>query len=362
MSQINLKDKIDLKGLKINEIIDCFSKYDVPAFRAKQVFQWINQKHVVNFELMTNLSKTFRSFLEENFIINVISINSKLISSDGTIKYMFELADRNKIETVLLPPLSVNKTEKWINNEIDLNRLTLCVSTQIGCPLKCKFCATGYMDFKRDLTTAEIVDQIIQAQIESGKKITNIVFMGMGEPLLNYEAVMSAIEILNDENGLAIPNKHITISTAGIIPKILQLADEKKKTKLAVSLNSLNNDIRSLLMPLNKKYPLSELIKSVQYYYKKTKIRPTFEYILFNKLNDNEADFKNIVKLSKTIPCKFNIINFHQSEFFDSDLEQSNSFDLFVTKLRKENVTVMVRNSSGKDISAACGQLAIKKN
>ena len=355
-------NKIDLKGLKVNEIIDCFAKYEIPAFRAKQLFQWINQKRVANFELMSNLSKTFRSFLEEKFIINENLITSKLISSDGTIKYMLELSDGNKIETVLLPPLSANKTDHRIDNETHLNRLTLCVSTQIGCPLQCKFCATGYMEFKRNLTTSEIIDQIIQAQIESDKKITNVVFMGMGEPLLNYDAVMSATEILNDESGLAIPNKHITISTSGIIPKIIQLADENKKAKLAISLHSLDNGVRSLLMPVNKKYPLPELIKSIKYYYKKTKIRPTFEYILFKRLNDSETDFKNIVKLAKNIPCKFNIIKFHESEFIGSDLKQSPSFDSFIAKLRNENVTVMVRNSSGKDISAACGQLAIKKS
>jgi 23S rRNA (adenine2503-C2)-methyltransferase len=354
--------KIDLKGLRIDEIADYFREYEMPAFRAKQVFQWINQKRLSNFGLMSNLSKTFRSFLEENFVISQILINYRLISSDGTVKYMFELIDGNKIETVLLPPLSVNKTEKWIDNERGLNRLTLCVSTQVGCPLQCKFCATGYMDLKRNLTVSEIVDQIIQAEIESGKKITNLVFMGMGEPLLNYDSVMSATEILNDVNGLAIPNKHITISTAGIIPKIIQMADENRKVKLAISLHSLDSDTRSLLMPINKKYPLPELIQSIKYYYKKTKRRPTFEYILFNKLTDSNADLKNIVKLAKTVPCKFNIIKFHESEFFDSELEQSNSFDLFVAKLSKENVTIMVRNSSGKDISAACGQLAIKKS
>ena len=355
-------DKINLKGLPVNRIIDYFNEYDVPAFRARQVFQWINQKRVANFELMSNLSKTFRSFLEEKFVIHENSISSVLTSSDGTIKYTFELSDGNKIETVLLPPLSVNKTEKWINDETDLNRLTLCVSTQIGCPLNCKFCATGYMDFKRNLTTSEILDQIIQTEKESGKKITNIVFMGMGEPLLNYDAVITAIEILSDVNGFAISNKHITISTAGIIPKIIQLADENKKTKLAVSLHSLDNNIRSLLMPVNKKYPLPELIESIKYYYKKTKKRVTLEYILFNRLTDSEADFKSIVKLSKTVPCKFNIIKFHESKFFDSELQQSNSFDSFITKLRNSNVTVMVRNSSGKDISAACGQLVIKKS
>jgi len=353
-------NKTDLKGLKINEIFYCFDKYEIPAFRAKQVFQWINQKSVTDFESMSNLSKTFRSFLDEKFFIKKNLIISKLISSDGTTKYMFELSDGNKIETVLLPPLSINKTEKWIDNEIGLNRLTLCVSTQIGCSLNCKFCATGYMECKRNLTTSEIIDQIIQTQIESNKKITNVVFMGMGEPLLNYDAVTSVAEILNDETGLAIPNKHITISTAGIIPKIIQLADENKKTKLAVSLHSLDNEVRSFLMPINKKYPLPELIKCIKYYYKQTKIRPTFEYILFNKLNDSETDIKNIVKLTKSVPCKFNIIKFHESEFIDSVLEQSSSFDSFIAKLRKENITVTVRNSSGKDISAACGQLAIK--
>ncbi len=351
---------INLKGLNIGEIAAHLKEYNIPSFRAKQLFQWIYQKNIDDFDSMTNLSKDLRIFLKEHFAINNIGIENKAISADGTIKYLFTLEDGSKIESVLLPPLSVNRMEEWTKEEMPLSRLTICVSTQVGCPLGCKFCATGYMHYKRNLSVFEIIDQILQAQRESGKKVTNIVFMGMGEPLLNYENLVKAIDIINHEAGLSLANKHITVSTAGIIPGIKRLADDNKKFRLAVSLHSLDDEIRSIIMPINNKYKLSELLESIKYYYRKTKIRPTFEIILFDGLNDKESDIKKIVKLSKGMPCKFNMIQSHESDIFTPDMKRSTGFKEFVNALRDENVTVMVRNSSGEDIAAACGQLAVK--
>lgn len=354
-------EKINLKGLSVKEISSYLQQYDVPSFRAKQIFQWIYQKKVDDFNLMTNISIELKKLFSNIFEIKNISIEKKLYSKDGTIKYMFSLPNGERIESVLLPPISVNKKEGWIDRETP-NRLTLCVSTQVGCPLACTFCATGYMKYKRNLTSFEIIDQIIQAEKDSGKKITNVVFMGMGEPLLNYEQLNKSIDIINDGMGLSIANKHITVSTSGIVPEIRRLADENKKYKLAISLHSLDDSIRSQLMPINKKYNIKELLDSIKYYYNKTKRRPTFEYILFKDLNDREEDKNKIIKLSKTIPCKFNMIQFHESDIFNSNLKRSEKFQSFIEDLRKSNVTVMVRNSSGEDISAACGQLAIKHN
>lgn len=355
-------DKINLKGLSAEEIRDSLGIHNIPAFRSKQLFQWIHQKNVDDFDAMTNLSKELRKFLSERYEIRNIHIQKKAISEDGTIKYLFTLPDGGEIESVLLPPISVNRIEQWTTDDEPVNRLTICVSTQVGCPLGCEFCATGYMKYKRNLSVSEIIDQILQTSKESGKQITNIVFMGMGEPLLNYENLIKAIDIISSETGLKISNKHITVSTSGIIPGIVRIADEKRKFKLAVSLHSLDDEVRSSIMPINNKYKLPELIESIKYYYRKTKIRPTFEYILFDGLNDTETDMKRIIKLSKELPCKFNMIKFHESDIFSLDLKQSRRFTEFINDLRNNNVTVMVRNSSGEDINAACGQLAIKYN
>jgi 23S rRNA (adenine2503-C2)-methyltransferase len=353
-------EKVNFKGLNPEEIAIHLKKYDVPSYRAKQIFQWIYEKRVDDFNEMSNLSKDFRVLLNEHFEIKKLKMEEKAVSKDGTIKYLFDLGDGSKIESVLLPPLSVNRLEKWIEEDTAPNRLTICISTQVGCPLGCTFCATGYMKYKRNLSVYEIIDQVMQVEGDSGKKITNIVFMGMGEPLLNYDNVAKAIGIINHEMGLSISNKHITVSTSGIVPGIKRLADENKKFRLAVSLHALNDETRSKLMPINDKYNLYELIESLQYYYQKTKSRITFEYILFDGLNDTEKDIRDIIHLSKSIPCKFNMIQFHGSDIFSSELKRSSRFNEIISRLRDENVTVMVRNSSGEDIAAACGQLAIK--
>jgi 23S rRNA (adenine2503-C2)-methyltransferase len=351
----------NLKGLLIPELEVLLNRIGEEKFRARQIFQWIYQKRAKNFQGMSNISKKLKEGLDWHFDIRSLKILKSATSADGTQKIVFETENMSQIESVLIPPISLNKNETTTDDE-EINRLTLCVSTQAGCPLGCVFCATGYMKFQQNLTCFEIVDQIIQAQDRADKKITNIVFMGMGEPLLNYDNVMKSIEIINHELGFNIANKHITLSTSGIVIGINKLADEGKKFKLAVSLHSLDDEIRTSLMPINKKYPLGELLESVIYYYQATKIRPTFEFILFDGINDRKEDLKKMIMLSKQIPCKFNLIHFHSSPLLKTKLLPSGHFNDFVDQLRANGLTVMVRNSSGEDIAAACGQLAGLEN
>jgi 23S rRNA (adenine2503-C2)-methyltransferase len=221
------------------------------------------------------------------------------------------------------------------------------------------------MGYKRGLTAGEILDQLLQVQKESEKRITNVVYMGMGEPLMNYDNLVKSLDIITNERAIAIGRRHITISTAGLADKIMRLADEGKKVKLAISLHTLENSLRTKLMPINKKYNIQSLIRAVHYYYKKTKVRPTFEYILFDGLNDSDEDIKQLITLSKVVPCKINLIHFHPIDFtspvgFSAQLRPSRRLEEFAEKLREADLTVMVRSSAGEDIDAACGQLAVK--
>jgi len=355
---------LDLKGLSIKELEDFALSIGEKKFRGKQLFDWLYTKEVSSFTDMSSISKSLQEKLTEVASIGSIKINKVQESSDGTKKFLFELEDGKKIESVLIPPrvAFVNREAK---EDEEQKRLTLCISTQVGCPLDCVFCATGTMGFIRNLTTGEIVDQVLQVKKYTGKKITNVVYMGMGEPMLNYDNVMKSIEIIT--TGMKITAKHITVSTAGLVPQIKKMADENKKMKLAISLHSLDQNVREKLMPIARKYKLPEMIDSLQYYYKKVKTRPTFEYILFDGVNDKDEDIKKIIKLSKNIPCKMNIIPFHNIEFaglsgFSSELQPTSRsrMEEFVGKLRESHVTVFVRSSAGEDIDAACGQLAVK--
>jgi 23S rRNA (adenine2503-C2)-methyltransferase len=327
-------------------------------FRAAQLYSWLYAKAARNFDEMTDISKDFRSVLARTSQISNLQSVHEEKSTDGTIKFLFKLEDGLAIESVLIPSVKKNSEED--------KRLTLCVSTQVGCPLDCKFCATGIMGFTRNLNAGEIVDQVIQIQRSSQVRITNLVYMGMGEPLLNYDNVMKSIDIINDDRGLNIGARHITISTAGYADKILQMADEKRPVKLALSLHSLDNEKRTKLMPITKKFSVNDIIDALEYYYNKTHRRPTFEYILFDGFNDTNADIKAFTKLSRRIPCKVNLIPFNSIEFthsFDIGLSlkpaPSARVEAFADALRRADITVMVRKSSGQDINAACGQLAV---
>jgi 23S rRNA (adenine2503-C2)-methyltransferase len=350
--------KKNLKGLTLAELQVFAEERGEKKYRGAQLYSWLYAKAAQSYQEMTDISQEFRRGLSECAVLYNLHLAARRLSADGTIKYLFSLEDGLAIESVLIP-----STKK---NSEDDNRLTLCISTQVGCPLDCKFCATGAMGFVRNLTAGEIIDQVIQVQRNSAKRITNLVYMGMGEPLLNYENVMKSLEIINDDRGLNIGARHITISTAGYADRIRQLAEEERPVKLALSLHSLDNDKRIKIMPITKKFSVDTLIDALEYYYHKKRSRPTFEYILFDGFNDTAADIKAFVKLSRRIPCKVNLIPFHSISFMHPSgiggaLQPTPAprIEAFADSLRKADITVMVRRSSGEDIQAACGQLAV---
>ena len=350
----------NLKGLPLHDLEAFVASIGEPRYRAKQLFTWLYKHRASSFDSMTTLSQSLRSQLKECATIGQLTIAEKQQSaSDGTTKFLFALHDGMKIESVLIPP-----RKESIDAE---KRLTLCISTQVGCPLDCKFCATATMGFGRNLTAGEIIDQVIAAQSFSDKPITNIVFMGMGEPMLNYDNVMTAIDILSSETGMGISPRRITVSTAGYADHIRRMADEGRKPKLALSLHSLNNETRSKLMPITKKFSVEELLDAVEYYCHKTRKNIMFEYILFEGLNDGDDDIRKIIKASKRFPCRINLIPFHSIGFtqphgFSASLRGASPDRVarFAKKLRDADIPVFVRHSAGEDIDAACGQLAVK--
>jgi len=354
--------KVTLKGLTIGELENYAASIGEQKYRGRQLFYWTYNRGAMTFAEMTDLSKALRQKLMDVASLEGLSLLSKKVSSlDGTVKYLFELQDRAKIESVLIPPSPSSNGE--------VKRLTLCISTQVGCPLYCKFCATGSMGFTRNLTAGEIVDQVLQVRKESPRRITNLVYMGMGEPLMNYDAVMKSAEILSNEYSVGISAKRMTISTAGWADGIRRMADEKRKMKLAVSLHTLDNELRTKLMPLNRKFDLEKLIEAARYYYEETRQRMTYEYILLDGLNDADEDIRRLVSLSRKVPCKINLIPFHPIDFthpkgLAATLRPtpSDRMERFAEKLRDADITVLVRGSSGKDIEAACGQLAVKND
>jgi len=353
--------KKSIKGLSLRELQEFVESLGEKKYRAAQLFSWLYARGAQSFDEMTDISREFRSVLEHSARMDNLELVRKSVSpTDGTAKFLFRLHDDLMIERVLIPPGETSPAAE--------RRLTLCVSTQVGCPLDCKFCATGTMGFLRNLNAGEIIDQVIHAQRHAERRITNLVYMGMGEPMLNYEEVMKSIDILSDDRSLNIGARHITISTAGYADKIRLMADEDRKVKLALSLHSLDNEKRSQLMPISKKHKVDDLIEALEYYYRRTRRRPTFEYIPFDGFNDTKEDIKKFVKLSKRIPCKVNIIPYHSIAFtgasgFAATLKPTPRarMEQFAQALREENITVMVRSSAGEDIEAACGQLVVQE-
>ena len=320
------------------------------AFRAKQIYSWIWQKSCVDFEEMSNLSKPLRDMLREVFTINAVTVRQEQRSSDRTIKSSFALHDENIIEGVLIPAP---------------DRMTACVSSQVGCSLTCKFCATGYMDRKRNLNADEIYDQVVliakQAQEHYKQPLTNIVYMGMGEPLLNYSNVLKSIERITAPDGLNMAAKRITVSTAGIAKMIKKLGDDQVRFNLALSLHAANDDKRNEIMPINEQNSLRALAEALKYYYAKTKNPVTYEYIIFNGVNDDLSDAQELAAFCKHLPCKVNIIEYNPIVFADFENADADKIDRFADYLRQRGITTNVRRSRGKDIDAACGQLAIKE-
>lgn len=350
--------KIHIKNLSLEELTELCSDSGEKSFRAKQIFRHLYAQKTEDFSQMLDLPAAFRTYLAEIAEINSVQIEAVQHSEDGTLKFLFRLEDDCAIESVLIP--SEIRSENG-----DSQRLTLCVSTQVGCPLACKFCATASLKLKRNLTAAEIVDQLLQAQKFTGKKITNLVFMGMGEPMLNYDNVMKAVDIFTNPDADLLSARRITISTSGLVEEIKKMADENRQIKLAISLHATTDALRTKLMPINKKYNLRELGDAVEYYYRKIHKPITYEYILFDGLNDTKTDAERLAKITRRVPSKVNVIPFHTIEFtqpegFSAELRPTSKekFENFILLLRALEVTVMIRSSSGEDIDAACGQLA----
>jgi len=321
-------------------------------FRAKQVYEWIWQKKAMSFADMTNLSKELRQKLGEEFTLPALTIDATQYSADGTVKNRFKTWDGHLVEGVLIPTESRN---------------TACVSSQIGCSLSCKFCATGYIDRKRNLDFDEIYDEVVlinqQCEKTYGKKLSNIVFMGMGEPLLNYKNVLKAIERITSPDGLAMSPRRITVSTAGVAKQIKQLGDDKVKFKLALSLHAANDAKRHEIMPINDSNNIQSLIEALNYFYKETKSEITFEYILFKNFNDSLKDADELIKVYRQVPADLiNIIEYNPIDFARFEKPDEEKVEAFISYLGKHRVNARLRRSRGKDIDAACGQLANKDN
>ncbi len=340
----------NIRELSLKELEQYFNEIGEKKFRARQVYDWIWLKPVQHFDAMSNVSKELRRQLKEHFILPGITVDTTQVSEDGTIKSRFRTHDGHLVEGVLIP----TKT-----------RCTACVSSQIGCSLSCKFCATGYMDRKRNLDFDEIYDQValINKQCEEthGRKISNIVFMGMGEPLLNYKNVLRSIERITSAEGMAMSPKRITVSTAGVAKGIKQLGDDKVKFKLALSLHAAIDAKRHEIMPINDSNNIQTLVDALNYFYKQTKNEITFEYILFKNFNDSLQDADDLIKLYKQVPADLvNLIEYNPIDFAKFEKPQEEKVEAFMEYLQKHRVNVRLRRSRGKDIDAACGQLANK--
>lgn len=340
---------IDIRSLSLDQLKEALTAMGEKPFRAKQIYEWLWQKAAWDFDSMTNLSKELRQKLQESFVINPLVVDMEQRSKDGTVKVRFKTFDGHMVEGVLIP------TD---------NRWTACVSSQVGCSLNCKFCATGYLKRQRNLNRDEVFDQVILLNQLAEKyyesHLSNIVFMGMGEPLLNYKNVLAGIDRLTAEDGLNMSPKRITVSTAGIAKMIRKLGEDKVKFNLALSLHATTDEQRNELMPINEQNNLDVLVDALNDFYRDTKGRITFEYILFDGINESIDDAKRLVELCRRVPAKINIIEYNpiaEATFSKSKLEQR---DRFITYLENQGVTATVRRSRGKDIDAACGQLANK--
>lgn len=342
--------KRNIRHLSQTDLEQFFETIGEKKFRVKQVWEWLWLKHAFSFAEMTNLSKELRQKLEEQFSFVALTTDATQISSDGTIKFRFKTIEGHLCEGVLIP------TE---------NRYTACVSSQIGCSLSCRFCATGYMERKRNLDFDEIYDEVVlinqQCEKTYGKKLSNIVFMGMGEPLLNYKNVNRAIERITSPDGLGMSPRRITVSTAGVAKAIRQLGDDKVKFKLALSLHAPNDKKRNEIMPINESNNLKSLMDALNYFYQQTKNEITLEYILFKNINDSTKDAEDLVKIYRQVPADLvNIIEYNPIDFARFEKPADDKVEEFMNYLATHKVNARLRRSRGKDIDAACGQLANK--
>lgn len=341
--------KTDIRTLSSEQLQKEISSLGEPAFKAKQIFEWLWKKSAFSFEEMTNLSKSLREKLIEKFEIKAVKILTQQKSKDGTIKLAFKLWDDNIIEGVLIPTAS---------------RMTACVSSQVGCSLSCSFCATGFLERQRNLDAAEIYDQVVligQLAIKNYNiPLSNIVFMGMGEPLLNYANVMKGIEHITKPEGLGMSPQRITVSTAGVTKMIKRLGDENVKFNLALSLHAANNERRSSIMPINDTNNLEMLVEALNYFHNKTGTRVTLEYCVINDTNDHEQEALELAQFAKKVKCKINLIEYNPIQMADFKASSAEKIEKFAKILEQQKLIVNIRRSRGKDIDAACGQLANK--
>jgi 23S rRNA (adenine2503-C2)-methyltransferase len=343
-------EKKDIRALSKEQLRDFFITHGDQAFRGNQVYEWLWSKGAHSFDDMTNVAKSTRTMLEDNFVINHIKVDTMQRSSDGTVKNAVRLHDGLIVESVLIPTQT---------------RTTACVSSQVGCSLDCNFCATARLKRMRNLEPGEIYDQVIAIDRESklyyNRPLSNIVFMGMGEPLMNYNNVIKAIDMITSEEGLGMSPKRITLSTSGVSKMIKKMADDEVKFKLAVSLHSAIEETRNKIMPFTKSFPLTDLREALQYWYLKTKSKITYEYVVWKDINDDKASIEALVKFCKHVPCKVNLIEYNPIDDGKFQQASNEAIENYISSLEKNNIVAKVRCSRGKDIDAACGQLANKE-
>jgi 23S rRNA (adenine2503-C2)-methyltransferase len=344
-----LEKKKDIRALTKEQLRDFFIKEGDKAFRGNQVYEWLWQKSAHAFDDMTNISKETRQMLEDNFVINHIQVDTMQRSSDGTVKNAVRLHDGLIVESVLIP----TKT-----------RTTACVSSQVGCSLDCKFCATARLKRMRNLNPDEIYDQVVaiakESQLYFNRPLSNIVFMGMGEPLMNYNNVIRAIDKITSPEGLGMSPKRITVSTSGVPKMIKKMADDAVKFNLAVSLHSAIDEVRTSIMPFNETFPLQDLRDALEYWYANTKRKISYEYVVWKGINDSQKDIDAFVKFCKYVPCKVNIIEYNPIDDGQFQQATNEALEKYIQTLERNKIVVNVRRSRGKDIDAACGQLANK--
>lgn len=341
--------KENIRAFEYDQLVDFFVDHGEKKFRAKQVWEWLWQKSASSFDEMTNLSKDTRKFLEEKFNIHKVTIAEEQKSNDGTYKLALKLHDEKIVEGVLIP------TSK---------RTTACISSQVGCSLSCKFCATGRLKRLRNLEAYEMFDQVAiikkLAADSYDKNLSNIVYMGMGEPLLNYKNMIRSIEMITSDEGLGMSPRRITVSTAGIAKAIKRMGDDQSKVNLALSLHAANDEKRDKIMPINESNTLEALADALKYFHEKTGTRVTYEYIIFKDFNDEIQDARELAEFCKHVPCKVNIIEYNPIDGGEFQQAEIAKVDAFVDYLESKNIIVNLRRSRGKDIDAACGQLANK--
>jgi len=337
--------KINVKGLELSELEALMLNWGQAKFRARQLMLWLYHRRAVNFDEMTDISKAFRAELRENTYISQPKLLTKNHSAGSdAVKYLFELKDGNRVESVLM---------------YDQGRVTVCLSTQVGCPQGCAFCATGMIGLIRNLTAAEIIDQLmfIEVDLGGGKQASNVVLMGMGEPFANYEQTVKALRLMTASEGLMVAQRKITVSTSGLAPQIRRFADEGLKVGLAISLNATTDDMRNKLMPINRKYPISEVLEAAREWAIKVKQRITIEYVLIRDINDSAEDAKRLCKMLRNIPSKLNLIAFNEVEGLDFKSPAPERVEEFRQIMADGCYVAPIRASKGGDITAACGQL-----